>query len=116
MTDEPMQIIDPYPGGNRAQLNITKPALVTASPDATLCRAIVNLGADASGSLTLNDAGSLEAADSANQLLSLTVEQLQALKGYPILKLMVPMQNGIVVSAVPTNGSVAISYLDDDGS
>jgi hypothetical protein len=113
MTDEPMEIIDPYPGGNRAQLNITEPALVTASPDATLCRAFVNLGADASGSLTLNDAGSLEAADSANQLLSLTVEHLRAVKGYPVLRLMVPMENGIVVSAVPANSSVVLTYQDE---
>lgn len=93
------------PGGCSAWLNITSAQVIKASAG-ILVRVFVNTVGSA-GSLTFNDVATVGGAAASNQILTIAYTSLTV--GQQML-LQWPCATGIVVSAVPTSGVIAVSY------
>lgn len=90
---------------NNRNRSITAATVVKAVPG-FLCTVIVdNIGSG--GALTLNDCATTGAAASGNQIASIAQADLKAGVPYTFLW---PCRAGITVSAVPTGGTVRVSF------
>lgn len=92
-------------GGVNSALDITAAKVIKATPG-RLIRVVVNVVGTA-GSLTLNDTTTTGGAAAANQILTIAFGSLTVGQ---VLTLEWPCSSGIVVSAVPTGGQVAVSF------
>jgi hypothetical protein len=89
--------------------NISAPAVVAAN--ARTVRELIVQTAGTAGVLTLNDAATLAQASIANQIVSLPLAVANGWVGmpYPFAGDW-PLQNGLVISAIPTGMIIAIKY------
>lgn len=101
------EIKRPTRDADQSALNITSPRVIVVTPPGPVivCRVIVTT-IGTSGFLTINDAPSLEAANSTNEICHrANLEQ----GGAPIV-LFARCEDGVVVSSVPKGGRVILSY------
>jgi hypothetical protein len=96
-------VFDMSVGGSQTAINITAPALI--NPRRCILYTINVVAPGNAGNLVINDAASLDAANESNQTLVCPFASLSVL-----LPLAWPMQNGIVVSAVPTGAVLNFAY------
>jgi hypothetical protein len=89
--------------------NISAPTLVAAN--ARTVRDFIVQTAGTAGVLTVNDAATLAQASLANQIISLPLAQANGWVGMPFpFAGDWPLQNGLVISAIPTGMIIAIKY------
>jgi hypothetical protein len=91
-------------GGASAWLNITAAQVIKAAPG-RLCKIVILGVVGTGGALTFNDATTVAGATTANQILNLAGTTAVG----NVTTIDWPCVNGIVVSAVPTGGTVQIN-------
>jgi hypothetical protein len=91
-------------GGNSNMLNITGPQVVKAAPG-RIAKFVVLGVVGTGGSITINDATTVAGATTANQIYTNT----GTLAVGSVINLDFPCLNGIVISAVPTGGTVQLA-------
>jgi hypothetical protein len=102
------EIKRPTRDADQSALNITSPRVIVVTPPGPIivCRVIVTT-IGTSGFLTINDAPSLEAASSTNEIYR--IHRANLAQGEPIV-LFYRCEDGVVVSSVPKGGRVILSY------
>lgn len=105
MSQYPIALTVLAPGGTQSALNLTAPTPVKAMPG-TVYRVNVN-AAGSDGELTVNDCATLDDASASNVILSAPFANLW--QG-AVLELKYPCLVGLVISAIPTDGAIAVSY------
>lgn len=91
-------------GGNSTMLNITTTQVVKATPG-RITRFVVLGVVGTGGSITINDCASVAAATTANQIYT----NVGTLAVGSVITLEMPCLVGIVISAVPTGGTVQLA-------
>src|ERR1700733_8537101 len=94
------------PGALFSALNVIAPAVLRSSGGGTLYSVSITTVGSA-GNLTFNDCATTGAATAANQIGSWPIANLSVGQ---VITLKWPCANGIVVSSVPTGGSVSVAY------
>lgn len=92
-------------GGTRTANGITAAALI--NPRRCTLNSMHVVAPGTSGTLTINDAASLDGANESNIIFSHDFSDLTAGQ---LIPLQWPVQSGIVVSAVPTGGSINLAF------
>jgi hypothetical protein len=98
-------------GGNQTALGVAAAKIINARPCILYSLTIVNPGSG--GTLTVNDSATIGGASSSNTLLSIASSSLAVGQTF---QLAFPVTTGIVVSAVPTGGSINIAYSYSSGN
>jgi hypothetical protein len=94
-------------GGSKSTLNISAAAVIKASPG-RLRRIIVQTVGTA-GNWVFNDLTTTSGAAAANQVATIAYNASGLVAGVPVV-FDWPFQTGIVISAVPTGGVIAVAY------
>jgi hypothetical protein len=97
---------------NQLQNDVTSPQVITpASPLNPITQLVGYLVqvAGTGGSLTFNDCATLAQASIANQILTIPYNQVIGAAGFASA-LNLPVQNGLVVSSVPTGGVYSVLF------
>jgi hypothetical protein len=105
MAGQNLGVYDESVGGSQTATNVTAPALI--NPRRCVLWTVHIIAPGTAGILTLNDCATLAAANESNQITSINFANLSAGQ---LIPLKWPMQNGIVVSAVPTGGVINFAY------
>ena len=97
--------LGPTPYGNSTTLDVTATQVIKAGSGTVYKITVVTAGSG--GSLTLNDVLTVNAAASANAVI--TIPNASLTQG-AIVTLEWPFQVGIVISAIPTGAQLSLSY------